>query len=311
MALSQSIHSISPHITHSPQSIAIDNGYYSTIAFKPPKIISFRSKIQQSSIPLKYNNTHSLTINNTTYLIGDHAEQIDISLDKSNSKLHYFTTLTALGLFGSGNYNLVANLPLNHFTKINKEAFENHLTTSANFLLNNSPCNITINKVIVFPQTFPCLYTNKTPNLVGIIDCGGLTCQGVISDKLNIIQSTIFSTNLGTLILADKIKKSLNSNYNLNLQDYEIESIIKNGLPNKPQSLSLIDSICTQHVEQIIKTIKLTGWNIESTPILLTGGGCLTLEKYLSKILPIYQMSQDPINDNVRGLYEVSKYVFN
>jgi len=292
------------------QSIAIDNGYYSTIAIQPPKLISFRSKIQQSSIPLKYENTHSLVINNTNYLVGDMAENIDINLNKSNSQLHYLTTITALGLFGSGTYNLIANLPLNYFNKANKEAFENHLTTSINFLLNNQPRSINISKVIVFPQTITALYCNKTSNLIGIIDCGGLTCQGVISDKLNIIQSTIFSANLGTLILADKIKKQLNSIYNLNLQDYEIERIIKNGLPNKSESLSLIDSICTQHIEQIIKTIKLTGWNIETIPILLTGGGSLLLEKYFSKVLPIYQMSNDVINDNVKGLYEVSKYVF-
>jgi hypothetical protein len=297
-------------MTQQIQSIAIDNGYYSTICFKPPKTISFRSKYQESSIPLKYDNTHHLTINNTTYLVGDMAENIDITLDKSHSKLHYLTTLTALGLFGSGTYNLVANIPLNYFNRSNKEAFENYLTTSVEFLLNNSPCSINIPKVIVFPQSFPVLYCNKCPDYIGVADLGGLTCQGFISQKLNIIQSTIFSANLGTLILANKIKKQLNSIYNLNLQSYEIERIIKNGLPSKPESLSLIDSICTQHVEQIIKTIKLTGWNIQTTPILLTGGGSLLLEKYFSKILLIYQMSKNPVQDNVFGLYEVSKYVF-
>lgn len=296
-----------------PQSIAIDNGYFSTIALQPPRTISFRSKIQnqQSPIPLKYNNTHTLTLNNTHYLIGDHAEQIDLSLNKSTSQLHYLTTLTALGLFGSNTYNLVANIPLNLYNKQNKEEFENHLTTSINFTLNNSPRSITISKVIVFPQTFPVLYTNKYSDFIGILDIGGLTIQGCISSNLNIIQSTIFTSNLGTLILFNKIKKELNSFYNLNLQDYQMEQILHSGLPSNPEeSLKIISSICTQHVEQIIQTIKLTGWNIETTPILLTGGGSILLEKYLSKHLPIYKISLDPINDNVKGLWEVSKYVF-
>lgn len=291
-------------------NIVIDNGYYNTVALQFPKLISFRSKIQQSSIPLKYENTHFLTIDNESYLIGDHAEQIDVNLDKSHSKLHYYATLAALGLFGSGTYNLIANIPLNFFNKTNKESLENHLTVSKTFILNNTTTSIIIKKCIVFPQSLSVLYVNKMPSIAGIIDLGGLTCQSCICKNLNIIQSTISSANLGTLTLFNKIKKALNSTYNINLQDYEIEFIFHNGLPNKSESLKIIDSICIQHVEEIIQTLKLTGWNLESTPILLTGGGSLLLEKYLSKVLPIYQLSNDPINDNVKGLWEVSKYVF-
>lgn len=296
------------------QSAVIDLGYHTTKIFQQSpttKLISFRSKIQKSKLPIKYHNTHHLTLDNTDYIIGNSAETIDINLDKSHSTLHLLTTLTGLGLLNSGTYNLITNIPLNYFNKTNKQSLENHLTVSKTFILNNITTSITIQKCIVFPQTLSVLYVNKTPSLIGIIDLGGLTCQSCICENLNIIQSTISSNNLGTLILFNNIKKQLNSIYNLDLHDYEIENIFHNGLPSKPEeSLKLIDSICTQHIEQIIKNIKLTGWNIESTPILLTGGGSLLLEKHLSKVLPLYKMSSDPIHDNVRGLWEVSKYVF-
>lgn len=294
------------------QPIAIDLGYYTTKAIIPPRTILFRSKFQQlhTPIPLKYNNTYSLTLNNQHYLIGDSANNIDISLNKSTSQLHHLTTLTALSLFNQSPYNLVTNIPLNLYNKENKESLESHLTTTTQLILNNTPHTITINKTIVFPQSFPILYTAKYPSYIAILDIGGLTSQGVISKNLNIIPSTIFTTNLGTLTLQNNIIKTLNSIYNLSIQPYEIESIIQSGLPSHPDSLKIISSICTQHVEQIIQHIKLTGWNIESTPILLTGGGSLLLQKYLTQKLPIYQISNDPINDNVKGLWEVSNYVF-
>jgi len=292
------------------QNIVADLGYFTTKIFQPSRLIAFRSKIQHSSIPLKYENTHSIFIDNVNYLVGDMAENVDINLDKSNSTLHLLTTLTGLGLMGSNYYNLIANIPLNYFNKINKEALEKHLTISKTFILNNVPTSIAIQKCIVFPQTLSALYVNKTQPITGIIDIGGLTCQSCICENLNIIQSTITSSNLGMLILYNKIRKQLNSIYNLDIKDYEIEFIFKNGLPSKPESLSIIDSICIQHIEEIVKTLKLTGWNLESTPILLTGGGVLLLEKYLSKVLPIYKMSNDPVNDNCKGLWEVSKYVF-
>jgi hypothetical protein len=296
------------------QSAVIDLGYYTTKIFQQSpttKLISFRSKIQKSKLPIKYHNTHHITLDNTDYIIGNSAETIDINLDKSHSTLHLLTTLTGLGLLNSGTYNLIANIPLNYFNKTNKQSLENHLTISKTFILNNITTSITIQKCIVFPQTLSVLYVNKTPSLIGIIDIGGLTCQSCICENLNIIQSTISSTNLGTLILFDKIKKQLNSIYNLDLKDYEIDNIFHNGLLSKPESLKIIESICIQHVEQIIKSLKLSGWNIESIPILLTGGGSLLLEKYLYKVLPTYKLSSDPINDNCKGLWEVSKYVFN
>lgn len=88
-----------------------------------------------------------------------------------------------------------------------------------------------------------------------------------------------------------------------------MENIIKHGLPNK-NSQSIINDICISHVQQILQSMKLSGWNIELLPILLTGGGSLFLETYLSKVLPQYRMSNEPLLDNVKGLMEVANHVF-
>jgi hypothetical protein len=306
------------------QNVAIDNGYHSTKIYQQfpiPKSYSFRSKMQSTTLPLIYPNTHSITYKNTTYLIGDHAEEIDINLNKNNSLLHYLTTLTGLGLLSPNTpntqpiqYNLVANIPINLYNQSNKESFENHLrsTTPINYTLNKKPISISIPNVVVFPQCLPCIYVNHIKsNLIGILDCGGITIQGCICENKNLISSTVFTENQGILILLNKIKKTLNATYNLNINDYELESILKNGLlQNKEESLQIISSICTSHIEQIIKIMKLSGWNIENTEILCVGGGSLLLEQYLYKLLPKYRLSNNPVQDNVLGLWEVAKNVF-
>jgi len=304
------------------QSVAIDNGFHTTKIYQQspiPKSYSFRSKFQSTTSPLTYPNTHSITYKNNNYLIGDHAEEIDINLNKNNSLLHYLTTLTGLGLLSSTltqhiQYNLVANIPINLYNQSNKEAFENYLrsTTPITYSLNNKPISISIPNVVVFPQALSCIYVNHIKsNLIGILDCGGITIQGCICENKNLIHSTVFTENQGILILLNKIKKALNAQYNININDYELESILKNGLlQDKEKSLQIISSICTSHIEQIIKIMKLSGWNLENTEILCVGGGSLLLEQYLLKLLPKYRISNNPAMDNVLGLWEVAKNVF-
>lgn len=293
----------------------IDNGFYSTVIFQksiPEKLYSFRSKIQQVETPIVASKTYHLIINNTSYIVGNSAEEIDINIDKTNSNLHLLTTLTALGLLGSDSYKLIANVPLNYYSKINKQKLEDHFKSQKNisFLLNNQPKNISIIDCVVFPQCLSVLYANNVKSsIVAIADIGGLTCQGLICENTNPIQSSIFTENLGTLILMNKIKQTLNKEFNLNLQNYQLEDIIKNGIPNKPEVKSLIDSCCKSHFQQIIQTMKLAGWDINSLHILMTGGGSLLLEKYIK--LPNYSMSVNPVNDNCLGLWKVAEYVYN
>lgn len=302
------------------QKVVIGNGYYTTKIYQQspiPKLYSFRSKMTHTTSSLTYPNTHSITYKNENYLIGDYAEEIDINLNKNNSTLHYLTTLTGLGLLSPTQhtqYNLVANIPINLYNQSNKEAFENHLrsTTPINYSLNKKPISISIPNVIIFPQSLSAIYCNSIKsNLIGIYDLGGMTVQGCICENKNLIHSTIFTESQGILVLFNKIKKVLNSNYNINIQDYELESIIKNGLlQDKEESLKIISSICTSHIEQTIKIMKLSGWNLENTEILCIGGGSLLLERYLSLLLPKYRISNNPVFDEVFGLMEVANHAF-
>lgn len=188
----------------------LDNGYYWTVIYQKcllkEKVKMLRSKVQETDSLIKQANTHVLSIDGLNYVIGEGAEGWNIDLDKTDNKLHKLTTLTALGLMigeQPTEVKIVANYPLNLFNKDTKVAFENHLKTNEmiEYQLNGEKKSIWIKDCLVFPQTLPVIYCNKVDNnIVGLLDIGGLTVQGVVTEDKNIIHSTKFTENLGMLM---------------------------------------------------------------------------------------------------------------
>lgn len=126
-------------------------------------------------------------------------------------------------------------------------------------------------------------------------------------DKLNLIKDSRFSENKGCIIIFNELRKLLNGKYNLNIQDWEMESVVKNGVGY--DSLEVIDGFLWNWIYDIKQTLRKNGWNLESIKILFTGGGSLILEKYLTKVFN-GRLSNDSINDNVLGLWEVGNLLY-
>ena len=295
---------------------AIDNGYYNTVAMTTAKNTSFRSKVQETSRPQFNKDSYYLQYNGKSYLVGDEAEKIDIDLDKTNSQLHFITTLAALGSLSSATVipaKIVSNIPINLYNKDNKKKIEDFFKSKSGvqFILNDKKKSVSILDCVVFPQAIPAIYANQIEPTTGVLDIGGLTAQGAITKDKKIIQSTIFTDNLGMLVLLEKIKNELNSKYNTNLKDYEMETVFSAGLlEDKENSLKIIEEICMDHIERIITALKLKDWNVNNTNILLTGGGGMLLAPYLKKKIKHIRLSNNPLLDNTLGLLEVSRHVF-
>lgn len=296
----------------------VDNGYFNTKVYSNEGEKIFRSKVQETDNLISKMNTHIVELDEKIYEVGEGAEVINIDLDKTKSNIYKILTLTALGLttkYDKMEFNIVANYPLNLYTKENKQEFEEFLKTSdyKSFILNNETKKIKINQCLVFPQTLPVIYENSVENsIVGILDIGGLTSQGLITNKGSMITSSKFSKNLGMLVLYEKIKKELNYKFNIDIQDYEIESIVKNGLyTNIEKSKEIISDVCREHVKEIVKLMQLFGWNLGNIELLITGGGGKFLFEYLKNEIPNIKLSKDPILDNLKGLWQVSQVIFN
>jgi plasmid segregation protein ParM len=290
--------------------VAIDHGYYNTKVYaRDTNPIIFRSKYEQSDDLPMSTGTYQLIIDNTSYLIGEEASFNNVEINKTNNLLHKLTTYAGLGLLPYDKVNLLVMYPLLNYNKINKVKSAEYLKSDnpVNVIVNNKQRSITIDNVTVFPQCASAMYSNLQffrGRIAGIIDIGGLTAQGCIFNNLNLVRESIFSINAGTIILYNKLRKKINSLHNLNLQEWEVQEIIKDGLYP-----SVVKDIVQQLLNEIRKQAKLTGWNVETLPIYFTGGGSLTTKDFVRSIFPTAQFSNDPINDNVRGLLKVGEYL--
>lgn len=297
-----------------------DNGYSHHKCYTPTNEIIFRSKVKETDDLIKKENTHIIKYEGRFYEVGDGVDEtnINLELDKTKNEFYKITTLTALGLLNGQDFKIVSNLPLNLYSKENKEKMEDYLSTKNDYIkveVNKKEKLISIKQCVIFPQCLPAIYEerqNIKDSVVGILDIGGLTCQGLITKNTNMQDNSKFTENLGVLPLQNKIKRELNKVFNINLQDYQMEDVIKYGLPMDIQrSKEIIEEICFSHTKEIKKIIRLVGWDIDNILILLVGGGSLLLEEYLIKEFPYIQMSNDPVWVNVRGLWKVAKVVYN
>lgn len=288
------------------EKCVIDCGYWRTKFKWSGGGLSFRNLVERSEDKLNKSDTYAVKFNGQNYLVGDGASGWNIELDKTNNELHKVTVYTCLGLINNGvpeSYDIVVNYPLGLYNKENKKKFEDFLKGDFEHIeINGVKKSIRIRQCIVFPQTVPIIYLKKYEGIVGLIDIGGLTVQGCIVKNMNLVKESIFIENKGCIIIFNEIKKLLNKKYGMNIQDYMIEDIVRNRMLDK----ELIEEYLQEYVFNLKQIMKKNGWNIEFLNIIFTGGGSLILKDYIEGI---GKLSDDPVMDNINGLWEVGKIV--
>lgn len=292
------------------QICAIDNGYYDTKVKTHNKLFKFRSKIQPYTDE-DINNSTILEYNNKKYLIGHGKDTLEIK--KTNNLIHKICTISSLSQVThdtAEDFKIIVALPIGHYlNKKFREEYKNYIA-NPNMLyvkINNQEKYISIKDIVVFMQGAASLYAYDTSqyqnNIIGLIDFGGLTVDGCIFHNLNPIPESIFTINAGTLILYNKIKTAINKAKCLNVQDYEVPYLINKENP-------IIQNVINEHFQSILREMRAHNWSIETLNILGIGGGIIGIKNIIKKYLPNFKISTNPIYDNVLGMYNVAKVVF-
>ena len=203
--------------------VCIDNGYGDTKVKTLDRLYKFSSKIQ----PVMNNDKNILKYNGTIFQVGTGHD--DIMTDKSNSLTHILCLLRAIAENSndSDNLHVMLDLPLIHYYNENyRDSLAELLKQNETIIYNGIPKKINIDRIDIYPQGLVSLYANDITRycnqIIGLIDIGAVTIDGVIIDNLKPIKESMFSVNLGTKILENKVKTALNQELLLNLQDYEI-----------------------------------------------------------------------------------------
>jgi plasmid segregation protein ParM len=278
---------------------SIDNGYDSTKVYAiingKEHRFKYRSKYEVSDDDLNKNNTMSFYYNGRNYIVGEGASMEDLDYDKTNSELHKICTYTALARLSNYigcNFNLVVGYPLNIYSE-GKDTFAEYLKTdelietSIRYEKNIKEKKLFgVNECIVFPQGAGAVFCDSDKwrdKTVSIIDVGGQTVNGVVMKNLNIVRGTRFTEKLGMFILQNDIKKNLNSTYQTDIQEYQLEEIMKDKYYTKygkkmEGSEEIIEETIVNHVKTIQNFMTKNKHNIEGSKyVLLIGEGLYSL----------------------------------
>jgi hypothetical protein len=283
--------------------ICIDDGYGSTKVKTIDSLYKFESKSQ-----IAMNNDGTIIrFYGKNYQVGTGLD--DISMDKMNNDnpTHKLCILRPIAENVPENQDtyVILDLPLTHYYNDEyKNDMKKFLLETKSILFNGKEKKVNIYSTDITQ------YSNR---VVGILDIGALTTSGVIIDNLKPVKNSMFSIDFGTKILENKIKTNLNQALLLNLQDYSVPYIIKDGfkhLTNVEKEIS--EMIIAKTIEEFFMTLKrqmlANNWILDELDILGVGGGVLTLKDYLYTYFH-YAEIDNPIYANVLGLWNIGKAI--
>jgi plasmid segregation protein ParM len=287
--------------------VCIDNGYGDTKVKTSEKLYKFNSKIQS----VMNNDGSIIKYDNINYQVGTGHD--DIIVDKSNSLTHKLCLLRAIAenAEDGNDLHIMLDLPLTHYYNVSyRNELRKFLQQNELIIYNGTPMKINIERIDIYPQGLVSLYANNVTNfsnkIVGIIDIGAVTIDGCIIDNLKPIKESMFSINLGTKILENQVKTKLNQELLLNLQDYQMPYIIKDGIEKIPEAEEIITKVIEEYLVLLKREMMGKNWSLDTLNIFGVGGGSQILKDFM-EINFNYTESNNPVYDNVLGLWNIGK----
>lgn len=292
-------------------------------------------------------NYFNVTIDGKSYFIGDLAEQqsnvISFTLDQEKliSEFVKVLSLTVAGVFLKEDsainvpINIVSGLPIGYF-KQNHKRF-NEILTGHHKISYIQPDGskvikeIYINKVRMLPQPLGTILNllmddrGKIVNhelakqKVGVVDIGFRTTDFTIMDRLRYIDRSSRTMDTGISKAFGVISNKLREKCGVSVELYRLYKAAELGtITMKGHGLNFAkirDQVYAQLAGTIANDIDRVwagDWDIDT--IILTGGGCMELAKYLQplisgNVIPT-DMNVDARLNNVQGYLKYGRYIW-
>lgn len=294
--------------------ISIDAGYDSYKVYDGKNKTKFVTKIVEDD-GMERSNTDKFTYNDVTYLIGEGGNIINYERNKENDIRHKIMTLyccaksnTEENVIVAGTYPLTIYKFKNNYADYLKDKESNLVK------LNGEEKLIKIEQVKVIPQGAGVIYANAVEysnRMLGVLDIGGLTINGAIFDRLNTIDETKFTEDLGIHVLYERLREALVSKHTRDdIMIQRIPYILDEGLKYKGVEISEARATMNTVIEIYLNSLKAVmrkhNWDINTTPIIITGGGAIVLEEYIrNQFETSIIKSQNCVYDNAIGAYSI------
>lgn len=284
--------------------LAVDCGKHSTkVCIKRAEgniqKISFRTKVDESNANNNLflgKDSFKVSFNGKNYTVGDAAETMSFSTSKAE-EIHKIAAYTAIAtLVDNGDVvNIAVGCPMSVYLNANSvKAFKDFIFPEGQTItitVNNVTKSFVIGKVLVLPESSGILFTdmarfaNKT---VGVIDIGGLNANCTVFKNLSPVISAVFTTNLGSNIMAEDLEKKLNMEFGTSIKAWQMDQILTDGFIKKApeESSKLIHDYKREHVRKILTECKAKGWDFDTLDVVFVGGTSLQLKDEIIEIFP-------------------------
>ncbi|MGB4659464.1 MAG: ParM/StbA family protein [Mobilitalea sp.] len=271
----------------------------------------FSTSIEENPSPTFFKDV--LEYQGKYYNIG--GGRLEVKNTKVENEDFYLLTLAAIakelakrGDVRKSNVYLAVGLPLTRFGE-EKQAFIDYLSKNqeVHFKFEEKEYHIYIVKVSVYPQCYSAV-TEMIPNFqrrAVVVDIGSWTIDimPVINKKPD--DRRCNSLPHGLITCMREINRDCVKNFNYELEEADIEHYIRHRqLSNVPEEvLKLIDKYLTNYADMIIRSLKELEINVQTTPIIIVGGGASVVKNYCSVKLPNIEYKMD-VKANAKG-YEI------
>lgn len=265
--------------------IAIDHGN------KLVKVVHhdpFTSGLQESSSPpfkgetLKYNGTY--------YTLSE--KRIPYHRDKTEDERFFVLTLFAIAyeiqeahLYSRSvmHIRLAVGLPPAHYGAQQK-AFTDYFSGRGvvQFEFKGLTYLIQIENVLCFPQAYAAattmLKTLRDKPRALIIDQGGMTTDIMLLKNGKGDLSVCESLEYGVITLYNRVQSKVNSEFDLLLEDSDIDAILTGRKSHVPMEVSdTVERLAQEYINDLFSSLRERGMELRTGVVVFVGGGAIRL----------------------------------
>lgn len=254
-------------------------------------------------------------------------QRIPYMRDKSNDERFFILTLLGIAKeaekLGVNQKNITlqvelpVGLPPRHYGALYKKFQKYFLGRGKQkFTYNGREYDVEIEDAAVFPQDYAAAMTVypqiSSYSKVITVDIGGFTLDYLLLRNGRPDLSVCDSLEKGVITLYNKIISRVNSDYDILLEEPDIDSIIKGEKTDYDVEVNrLVRDMTQMYVDDILGTLRERGIDLKNGCVVFIGGGALLLREYMEKSDKVGKsIFIEDIRANAEGyelLYQVQK----
>ena len=254
-------------------------------------------------------------------------QRIPYMRDKSSDERFFILTLFGIAMEAEKKLPSVANtilqvelpigLPPKHYGALH-EKFQKYFMNRGllKFTYNKREYQVEIVNAITFPQDYAAAMTIypqiSSYSRVTTVDIGGFTLDYLLLRNGRPDLSVCDSLEKGVITLYNRIISRINSDYDILLEDTDIDSIIKGEKTDyEEQVIHMVQEMTKTYIDDLFGALRERGVDLKTGCVVFIGGGALLLRDYLESSEKVGKcIFIEDICANAKGyglLYQVQK----